>query len=42
MQAYVATMWFPDAELLAGYAAAYNTQLQMEREDTILFNIQVN
>jgi serine protease Do len=42
MQAYVATMWFPDAELLVGYVAAYNTQLQMEREDTILFNIQVN
>ncbi len=40
--AYVATMWFPDAETLIGYVASYNNSKQMGVEETILFNIDLN
>jgi hypothetical protein len=42
LQAYVAAMWFPDAEAFVGYVATYQTAKQMENEDTILLNIDTN
>jgi len=38
---YVASLWFPDSQVLVGYVATFNNDRQAKIEQTILFNIDV-